>query len=162
MSEQNRRRRQEIRSLDRRKAEIMTAVVTDDDPLTISVRGGAPVPATSQGASPSVDDVVIVALSGARYFVLGGGGGGITLPIEISDVDGLSTALQPYAESVGDGINTSFTVTHGLGTKDVHVSVLETSTGAEGLPTITRPTTNTVVVSFASAPSSNQYRVVIS
>ena len=98
MSEQNRKRRQEIRSLERRKAEVMAGVVTDDDPLTISVRGGAPVPATAVGASPAVDDAVLVVASGSRYFVLGGtigggGGGGVTLPIDISDVDGLSTAL---------------------------------------------------------------------
>ena len=84
MSEQNRKRRQEIRSLERRKAEVMAGVVTDDDPLTISVRGGAPVPATAVGASPAVDDAVLVVASGSRYFVLGGtigggGGGGVTL-----------------------------------------------------------------------------------
>ena len=71
MSEQNRKRRQEIRSLERRKAEVMAGVVTDDDPLTISVRGGAPVPATAVGASPAVDDAVLVVASGSRYFVLG-------------------------------------------------------------------------------------------
>ena len=56
---------------------------------------------------------------------------------------------------------TSYTVTHNLGTLDVHVQVYEVATGEEVLVDNVRATTSTVTLGFASAPTSNAYRVVI-
>jgi hypothetical protein len=56
---------------------------------------------------------------------------------------------------------TSYTITHNLGTLDVHVQVYEIATGEEVIVDNVRATTSTVTVGFASAPTSNAYRVVV-
>ena len=55
---------------------------------------------------------------------------------------------------------TSYAITHGLGTADISVSVYEVSTGEVVYADIVN-TSSTTTVYFATAPSSNQYRVVI-
>jgi hypothetical protein len=67
-----------------------------------------------------------------------------------------------YAESIGDGSATSYTVTHNLGTKDVTVHVYDNSSPYAQVETdVEHSGNNTVAINFASAPTSNQYRVVI-
>jgi len=67
-----------------------------------------------------------------------------------------------YAASIGDGSATSYTVTHSLGTKDVTVHVYDNSSPYAQVETDVEHSGNdTVAISFASAPTSNQYRVVI-
>lgn len=66
-----------------------------------------------------------------------------------------------YSASVGNGSNTSFALSHGLNTKDVVVDVYDNTTGETVITDVTRDTVNQVTVSFASAPASNAYRVVI-
>ena len=56
--------------------------------------------------------------------------------------------------------STSYSITHGLGTADLVVAVYEVSTGEVVYADITNSSTTTTVA-FASAPTSNQYRVVI-
>lgn len=68
--------------------------------------------------------------------------------------------------SIGDGVATTFTVTHNLGTQDLLVGISnasddykEVSASALGCK---KPTVNTITFDFgADAPKSNQYRVVI-
>lgn len=73
-----------------------------------------------------------------------------------------SVVATKYSVAVGDGSATSYTVTHNLGTRDVMVSVRETSSPyAKVEPDIAMATTNTVTVSFAVAPTSNQYTVTV-
>ena len=55
---------------------------------------------------------------------------------------------------------TSYALTHGLGTADISVSVYEVATGEVVYADIVNTSTTTTVY-FATAPSSNQYRVVI-
>jgi hypothetical protein len=53
------------------------------------------------------------------------------------------------------------TVTHGLGSLDVDVAVIEVSTGQDVEPDVFRTSTNTVSVTFASAISAGQFRIVV-
>lgn len=82
-----------------------------------------------------------------------------------SDAAGAKTNLgfmTRYATSVGDGAATTYTVTHSLGTRDVHVQVYETASPyALVIADVAAATTNTVTIDFATAPTTNQYRVVV-
>lgn len=73
----------------------------------------------------------------------------------------LSNAVGGFAANVGDGSNLSYTLTHNLGTRDVTVLIYDNATYEQVYADIMMETTNVIVVSFATAPSSNAYRVVI-
>lgn len=70
------------------------------------------------------------------------------------------------AQTVGNGSSASFTITHGLGTKDLAVTVYDVSGGSDDgdvvYTDINYTSTDAITVQFASAPASNAYRVVIS
>jgi len=73
------------------------------------------------------------------------------------------TPLLRFAQTIGDAYATSFTITHNLGTQDVHVQIRRMSDGSIGnfASSILASTANSVTVTFASAPTSSQYRVII-
>lgn len=63
--------------------------------------------------------------------------------------------------NVGNGTNTSFAISHNLGTRDVVVNVYDNSSYDTVECDVVRTDTNTVTVSFATAPATNSYRVVV-
>jgi len=69
-----------------------------------------------------------------------------------------------YAVSIGDGSNTSYTVTHNLGTRDVNVQLYDVSTYDTVYADIFRTTVNTLTVTFSSnsIPTTNDIRVLVS
>jgi hypothetical protein len=71
------------------------------------------------------------------------------------------TTLTKFSQTIGDGSATTFNVDHNIGSADVHVQVYKVSDGTQVEPDITRSTTNRVVIAFAVAPASNEYRVVV-
>lgn len=71
------------------------------------------------------------------------------------------TVVGGYAANVGNGSSLSFLVTHNLNTLDVIVQVVEVSTGDTVYTDVARTSVNSVTITFASAPSTNQYRIVI-
>jgi len=90
-----------------------------------------------------------------------GAGNGISVLTNTVAIDS-SVVVSKYATNVGDGSATSYTITHNLGTRDVIVSVYEsTGTYAEVICDVNHATTNTVTLLFSVAPTSNQYRVVV-
>lgn len=66
-----------------------------------------------------------------------------------------------YVVNVGNNSATSFTVTHSLNTLDVDVELFENATGETVLADVSRTGVNTISVSFATAPTTNQYRVIV-
>jgi hypothetical protein len=67
-----------------------------------------------------------------------------------------------YASNVGDGESVSIVLTHNFGTRDVSVTLYANSSPySVAIPDIAMTTTNTVTLSFAVAPTADQYRVVI-
>lgn len=67
-----------------------------------------------------------------------------------------------YSADFGDGSATSFTLTHNLGTRDVHVQVRRNSGSYDVVDCdINVLTTNSVQIVMASAPSSNAYRAIV-
>lgn len=68
---------------------------------------------------------------------------------------------QGHAQTIGDGTNTTFTITHGFNTSDVITAIYEIATGTYVVTDAQIATANTVEVAFGSAPATNQYRVLI-
>jgi len=69
--------------------------------------------------------------------------------------------VRRYATNVGNSASTVFTITHNLGTRDVVVQVYDNATYETVEVDVARTSTTVVTLTFATAPSSNAYRVVI-
>jgi hypothetical protein len=67
-----------------------------------------------------------------------------------------------YVQNLGDGTTTSYVINHGLGTKDVDVTLKEVATDAIWLTEVVTTDTNNVTVSFNEAPTTNKFRIKIS
>ena len=73
-----------------------------------------------------------------------------------------------HAEDVGDGVTTLFTITHSLGTRDVHVTVYATAfpytkqaLGGAVWTACTHATIGTVTVTLAGPVGTDAYRVYV-
>lgn len=71
--------------------------------------------------------------------------------------------LAKFSQDItGNASATQFTVTHNLGTTDVHVAVYDVSNDLLVITDVKRPTTNTCRIDFAIAPANLKvYRVVV-
>ena len=72
-----------------------------------------------------------------------------------------AVVVRKYAVNIGDTAATSFTITHNLWTLDIQVSVREIATGEEVIIPNKATTTSQAVVEFATAPSTDEYRVIV-
>jgi hypothetical protein len=87
-----------------------------------------------------------------------GGTGGITAAAAKTNLGFVGR----FAQDVGDGSSTSITVTHNLGTKDVHVALFDnSSTFDEVIADVRHTSTSAVTLVFATAPTTNKYRCVV-
>jgi hypothetical protein len=83
----------------------------------------------------------------------------IVTPLKLATYAGRAKKNQA---NIGDGSATQFTVTHNLNTRDVLVQVIRNSAPYDNvIVDMERDTVNSVVLRFASAPTPNQYRVLI-
>lgn len=69
--------------------------------------------------------------------------------------------IKKLSALIGDGSATAYTVTHNLNSLDVVVNVYRVSGGDTVIVDTARTGVNTVQITFASAPASNTYRVVV-
>ena len=70
-------------------------------------------------------------------------------------------ATTKVTDTIGDGSATAIAVTHSLGTDDVVVEVYDATSKETVICDVDRTSTNAVTLTFASAPASNAYKVVI-
>lgn len=71
------------------------------------------------------------------------------------------TLARVSAQSVGNGTDTSFSIVHNFGTRDVIVNVYDTATYDTVIADVVRTNTNQVDISFSTAPASSAFRVVV-
>ena len=83
----------------------------------------------------------------------------IVTPLKLKTL--LDNRTGGYAANIGDGTATSFALTHGLGTRDVVVVIYDNATYEEVITDVAVTSTTVATISFAVAPTSNAYRVVI-
>lgn len=73
-----------------------------------------------------------------------------------------TTVVRKYAANVGDNSSTSIVVTHNLNTQDVTVMLREVASPyAVVMTDIEITSVNTITLKFAAAPTSGQYRVIV-
>jgi phage-related tail fiber protein len=133
-------------------------VLVTDGTLTIGTSSLAFTQLGGGGATYSAGNGL--SLSGSTFAVVPKSGGGLT-----SDGTGIAvdTAIvtRKYAAAIGDGSATSFAVTHNLNTRDVQVIIYNTSTFEVVEADIVLTSATVATVSFATAPASGAYRVVV-
>lgn len=75
---------------------------------------------------------------------------------------GYAGRVRRYITDIGDGSNTSFTVTHNLNSRDVVVQVRRNSGAYDYVIVDAEATTlNSVTIRFSAAPASNAFRAVV-
>lgn len=133
-------------------------ILTTDGPVTI----GTTALAFSQlgGGQQTLTAGNGISLAGSVIAAVVKSGGGLVVDGTGLSIDTASVARK-YSTAIGDGSATSFTVTHNLGTRDVNVELQSASTFEIVEADIIAATTNTVTVSFASAPAASSYRVTV-
>lgn len=89
-----------------------------------------------------------------------GQGTGITVATDTVAVD-TSVVTRHASASIGNGSSTSIAVTHNLGTKDVSVTVRRASDDVAVYTDWVATDTNTVTLTFVTAPTTNQFRVTV-
>jgi hypothetical protein len=99
--------------------------------------------------------IPLTQLNGATDLVAGTG-----ITISGNTVSLTTAPPAKYTATIGDGSATSIAVTDGLGTIDKIATIRDASTGAEPDCGITYSSTG-VTFDFATAPSSNAYKVVV-
>lgn len=129
---------------------------------------------TTDNVTVGTSNIVFVASGGGTTYSAGNGLSLVSNTFAVNAgsgiiADGTSTRIDPaysglakrFSAAIGDGSTTAITVTHNLGTRDVHVAVYDASTFDVVLTDINYATTNTVTITFATAPASSAYRVVV-
>lgn len=66
-----------------------------------------------------------------------------------------------FKASIGDGVATSYAITHNLNSTDIMVQLFENATGDTVIADVTRTSANVATISFTQAPSASEIRVLI-
>lgn len=135
-------------------------VLTTDNPITLNTTGLTFTQFSGAGTYTASNGVALGAVGGANNFSAVAHTG-ISVSSSGIAID-TSVVVTKYAANVGDGSNTSYTITHNLNTKDVQVTVYDNSSPyAEVICDVQHTSTTAVTLLFSVAPTSNQYRVVV-
>ena len=121
--------------------------------------------AIGASSSPSLADFIIVQ-SNVDFATAAATSGATVKGISGYDsnnfsVSGGFVSLKKFSASIGDGSNTSYTVNHALGSRDVIVQLFDNSSYDTVIADVVRTDINNVTISFTVAPSTNDIRVLI-
>jgi hypothetical protein len=86
----------------------------------------------------------------------------VTVTNTSGDVDlSVNNAKYSYASTIGNGSSTSYVVTHNLGSRDVEVQLFDLVSYETVISDVVRTTTNTITISFTTAPTTGSIRVLV-
>jgi hypothetical protein len=91
----------------------------------------------------------------------------VAISITASQVSDFTSAVQAIIDTtgavanVGDGESIVFAVTHNLNSRDVIVQIYDNTTYDTIYTDVVRTSVNVVTITFATAPASNRYRVLV-
>lgn len=120
------------------------------------------------GITVNADDVALAsstAGAGLTYTtgvlaVVGAASGGITVNADSVEVD-TAVVVRKFSQDIGNGSATSIAVTHNLGTKDITWSIRTVADDSFVVADVVATSTTQATFTFAVAPTTNQYRVII-
>lgn len=101
-----------------------------------------------------------IGISGAVISAVAASNGGVSVGASGIALDP-AIAARKYSQNIGNGSATSIAVSHGLGTKDVAVSLRRNSDDAAFITDWAATDANTVTLTFAAAPTSGEHRVTV-
>lgn len=102
-----------------------------------------------------------IALTGNVFSIRLDTSSGLVLSASGLKID-TTSVVRKVASTIGDGSSVSYVVTHNLGNQDCIASVRAVASPySEVITDISYTSNNTLTIAFASAPTSNQYKVVI-
>ena len=130
--------------------DVVGAMATDSGTVDLTY--------TDNGASAGTLSASVILAASASYLSTASG-----LAVDKSALETvlLSDGFTRKVSANLTGVATSYAITHSLGTRDVAVNVYDNATFETVETDIVRTDANIVTVSFAVAPTSNAYRVVI-
>lgn len=132
-------------------------VLVTDDPITV----GTTVLTFNQfGGSSSYTAGDGISITGSAISVQAVSGGGISVVAGGIQLD-YTKAATKYSANVGNGTLTTISVTHGLGTSDVHAALQEVSSKEIVGIKFTVTDSNTISMVFPTAPTTSQYRITV-
>lgn len=97
---------------------------------------------------------------GAGSALAVGAGTGISVAADAVAVD-TSVVVRKFAQDIGNGSSTSIAVTHNLGTKDITWAIRTLADDSFVVADVVATSTTQATFTFATAPTTNQYRVII-
>jgi hypothetical protein len=112
---------------------------------------------TGQGSISTVGTITTGVWNGTAIPVANGGTGAITAAAARANLG----AITKVAADIGDGVAVSYVVTHNLGTRDLTTNIYDNATFEDVICDIVRTSINTLTVSFTTAPTASQFRIVI-
>jgi hypothetical protein len=130
--------------------DVVGSLVTDSGTIDFTY--------TDNGASAGTLSASVILAASASYLSTTSG---LALDINAVETTLLTDGFTRKVSANLTGSATSYAITHNLGTRDVTVNVYDNATYETVETDIVRTDSNTVTVSFAVAPTSNAYRVVI-
>lgn len=115
---------------------------------------------TTKGISEEATDAEVTAGTavggtGAKLFVT---------PAKLATYLGVSGSLTPtltYTELIGNGALTTIVVTHSIGRQDVQTQLFRVTGGDLSICEVENTSTTTITLKFNTAPTTDQFRVVI-
>lgn len=114
----------------------------------------------------STNAPITLGATALTFVQIGGGtsytqGNGITISGNTISLDP-AVAARKAGANIGNGSATSFNINHGLNTTDYAVFIKETGSGKQQvLADISEVDANNITVTFAVAPTTNQYRITV-